>query len=159
MQDKLFVVVAMMDGPFVQPLHSFIKFASSGRTIMPVHWGVPGGDWGLCGTSRLDWKEAKPVERLDDTSEITSFYDDGYNRMKFFDPAGPGAEVKETGVWVPKMPSIPAEVAFVIATTPTTPWELHQHLCNYKENRGPAVKTMLKKAKIWAIVASCKGGT
>ena len=31
LQDELFVLVAMMDGPFVQPIHLFIKFAALGR--------------------------------------------------------------------------------------------------------------------------------
>ena len=97
--------------------------------------------------SYFEWREAKPVENTDDTSEIASFYNDGYNRMIFFDPAGPDAEVEETGVYVPKMPLIPAEVALKIATTPTTPWELHQHTCDYKEGRDAAVKSMLTPVK------------
>ena len=31
LQEELFVVSVMMDGPFVQPIHSFIKYASMGR--------------------------------------------------------------------------------------------------------------------------------
>ena len=106
--------------------------------------------------SYFDWKEAKPVKSLDDTGEIASFYDDGYNRMIFFDPAGPDAEVEETGVWVPKIPLIPAEVALIIATTHITPWELHQHICDNEGGRDPAVKSMLTPVKVWALLASRK---
>ena len=77
--------------------------------------------------------------------------------MKFFDPATATTEVEATGTWVPKMPMIPADVALTVSKSPTTPWELHQPLCNYEEDKDPSVKTMLKKAKIWAIKASCKG--
>ena len=31
LQDELFVLVAMMDGPYVQSIHSFIKFAAPGK--------------------------------------------------------------------------------------------------------------------------------
>ena len=157
LQDELFVVVAMMNSQFVQPLHSFIKFASSGRQSCQYngeYLAAIGDRVGQADTpyvkvkkSYFDWKEAKPVKRLDDTSEITSFYDDGYNRIKNFDPAGMDAEVEETGVYVPKIPLVPAEVALKIATTPTTPWELHQHTCDYKEGRDAAVKSMLTPVK------------
>ena len=52
---------------------------------------------------------------------------------------------------------IPAEVALKVVTSPTIPWELYQHLYNYKEDRDPKVKDMLKRAKTWAVMAACKG--
>ena len=97
------------------------------------------------------------MKEADDDSDIVNFYDVEGNKMKFFDPVTAATEVEATGTRVPKMPMIPANVALKVSKSPTTPWELHWHLCNYTEDRDPAVKTILKKAKIWAIVASWEG--
>ena len=90
---------------------------------------------------------------------MTVFYNDVHNRMKFFDPAGTIGALEEAEVWIPKMPMIPAEVAVIMASTPTTPWELHQHLCDYETGRDPAVATMLAPVKAWTLVSSCKAAS
>ena len=98
------------------------------------------------------------MKDVDDESKITNFYNTGANRMKFFDPTAENADQEATGTWVPKMPMIPAKVALKVATSPRISW-VHQHLCNYEEDRDQAVKEMLKKAKIWALTATCKGAS
>ena len=58
---------------------------------------------------------------MDDASDIAAFYDIEANRMKLFDPMTVNTEVELTGMFVPKMPLIPAEVALKVATNPTMP--------------------------------------
>ena len=65
------------------------------------------------------------MKDVDDESKITNFYNTGANRMKFFGPTAENADQEATGTWVPKMRIIPAKVALKVATSPTTPWELH----------------------------------
>ena len=98
--------------------------------------------------SYFDWRECKQMKETNDDSDISNFYDVESNRMKFFDPGTANAEIEMTGTWVPKFPMIPTKVALKVAKSPTTPWELQQHPCNYKEDRDPEDQTMLKKAKM-----------
>ena len=57
------------------------------------------------------------------------------------------------------MPMIPAEVAFIIASIPTTRWELHQHLIDYENERDATVVAMLAPVKAWTLVASCQAAS
>ena len=105
--------------------------------------------------SFFEWRNKKHVKDSTDTSAMAVFYDDVHNRMKFFNPPGGTADLEDAPTWFPKMPMIPAEVAFIIASTPTTPWELHQHLCDYENERDATVVAMLAPVKAWTLVASC----
>ena len=48
LQDELFVLMGMMGGPFVQLLHSFIKFSAPGRRPGQYDGGGLGSDRGSC---------------------------------------------------------------------------------------------------------------
>ena len=85
---------------------------------------------------------------MDDDSKIAKFYDTVANKLKYFDPMVASAEQEAKRIWVPKLPIIPAKVALKVVTSLTTPWELHQHLCTYEEDRDPKVKDMLNEHSI-----------
>ena len=165
LQDELFVMIAMMDGPFVQPLHSFIKYAALGRRPCQyngVHMAAVGDRVGLADPpytkvrkSYFEWTKGKPVKDTSDTGPIATFYDDVNNRMKPFIPSSDINIELDSEVGFPKMPMIPAEVAVIVASVPTTPWELHAHLVDYENDRDEKVKEMLAPVKAWALMASC----
>ena len=171
LQEDLFVVVAMMDGPFVQPLHSFIKYAATGRRPCQyngMYMAAVGDRVGLADPPYMkvkktyfEWIKGKPIKDASDSGPIASFYDDATNRMSFFNPSGTETEplLVDTDVWFPRMPMIPAEVAVIVASIPTTPWELYAHLVDYETDRHQKVKDMLAPVKHWALVASCRTST
>ena len=70
------------------------------------------------------------MKKTNDDSDIANFYDIEGNKFKFFDPATATTEAEATGTWFPKTPMIPAKVVLKVWKSPTTPCELHQHLCN-----------------------------
>ena len=105
----------------------------------------------------MTWKETALVADYGDNSALDTHYSTPGNKNTFFDA---GAEPKAIQkVWIPKMPTPPAELAYKIAMTETTPWEMHGMIEVWEEDRSAAVKALMVPLKNWCIYATTKGGT
>ena len=103
----------------------------------------------------LECTSRKVVTDLGPTSNITQFFNDDYNRFKFFTAprATRGAEVH-----VLQLPILPMEIELKIMRTDTTPWELYQLLIEFEVGKYDLVKEYLLLVKTWTKLASIKKG-
>ena len=82
LKEELFFLVGMMDGPFLQPLHSFTKFLAPGRRPNQYDWGYLAAIGDRAGRadppyvkvkkSYFGWRQSKPVKEVDDDSKIAN---------------------------------------------------------------------------------------
>ena len=105
----------------------------------------------------MTWKETAMIADYGDNSAIDKHYNTPGNRNTFFDAGTEQKAIQK--VWIPKMPTPPAELALTIAETETTPWELHGLIELWEEDRSDAVKALMVPLKNWCIYATTKGTT
>ena len=165
-QEELFVIVGMMGRPFVQPLYSSIKLSAPGHrpdqydgeylAVIGDHTEEAGPPHIKVKKTYFEWREVKIVKEVDDDSRISNSTI-MRNRLKCFDLATATPDQETVGIWSPKLPIIPVNVAIKVAKKPSTGWELFCHLWDYEGDNDTVEKAVLEQTKNLALVVSCKG--
>ena len=105
--------------------------------------------------SYFEWRKVRLPSDREDSGAMAVFYEQPENEGDFYHLEGGKLELNDTSV--PNFALVPLKIAADALEVGYTPWEVHDAMLDFEDDKGDEVKKLLEPCKNWALSAALRG--